>query len=79
MALQRINLSEDANSILNIVKTKYKFKNKSEAFNFIVDEYEQKLLEINPKYLKKLEKIEKGKFISFSSIGDLRKKIESSR
>ena len=76
MVLKKINLSEDANSILNIVKTKYKLKNRSEAFNFIVDEYEQKLLEINPKYLKKLEKIEKGKFIRFNSIDDLRKKIE---
>ena len=79
MGIEKINLSDDANSILNIVKTKHKLRNRSEAFNFIVDEYEQKLLEINPKYLKKLEKIEKGKFIRFNSIDDLRKKIESSR
>jgi hypothetical protein len=79
MVLKKINLSEDTNSILDIVKKKHKFKNMSEALNFVVDEYEQNLLEINPKYLKKLEKISKGKFISFNSIGDLRKKVEHSR
>lgn len=77
MVLKNINLSDDANSILEIVRKKHKFKNMSEALNFIVDEYEQKILEINPKYLKKLEKISKSNFNKFNSIDDLRKKIES--
>ena len=73
-----INLGEHEDRILNIVKGKFGFKNKSEAIKFVIDKYEEKLEpEIRPEYLKKLKRIEKeGYGETFTSIEQLRKKIE---
>ena len=61
-----IKLNDNANRIINIVKAKYGLKDKSEAINIITKEYETNLLEpeLRPEYIKKLEKIEKGRFFS---------------
>ena len=70
-----INISEDANMILNVIKAKYGLKDKSEAINLVVTEYEENFLEpeLRPEYLEKLEKIRKGKYLKFSSVNELRK------
>ncbi len=70
-----INLNERYDRILNIVKAKFGLKNKSQAVSLIIHVYEDNFLEpeLRPKYLKKLEKIRKGKYIEFSSIEELRK------
>ena len=75
-----IEIPEEANHILNIVKARYKLKTKSEAIAKIVLECGESIIEpeIRPEYLKKLKKMEKdGKFISFNSIEELRKSIEN--
>lgn len=74
-----INLGENEDRILTIVKGKFGLNNKSEAVNFIIDKYEQELLEpeLRPEYVKKLEKIRKGKFKSYKSVDELRKAIEN--
>jgi len=75
-----VNLKENGDRVLNIVKGKYGFKNKSEAMNFVLDEYEKNSLEpeLRPEYVKKIKNIEKkGKFTEFESISDLRKEIEN--
>ena len=61
-----IKLNDNANRIINIVKAKYGLKDKSEAINIITKEYETNLLEpeLRPEYIKKLEKIVKGKHYS---------------
>ena len=61
-----IKLNDNANRIVNIVKAKYGLKDKSEAINIITKEYENNLLEpeLRPEYIKKLEKIVKGKHYS---------------
>ena len=41
MALERVNLSEKANNLLKTVKKRYNLKNRSEAFNFIIKEYNE--------------------------------------
>ena len=74
-----IEIPEQANHILNIVKARYNLKTKSEAIAKIVLEHGEDILEpeLRPEYLKKLEKIEKeGYGKTFTSIEQLRKEIE---
>jgi len=73
-----IDISENEDRVLNIVKAKFGLKNKSQAVSLITKAYEDSFLEpeLRPEYIKKLERIRKGKYTSFSSIEELRKKIE---
>jgi len=61
-----INIDEHANRVLNIIKAKFGLKDKSEAINLVVTEYEQTALEpeLRPEYRAKIEKIIKGKHLS---------------
>ncbi len=75
-----IDIGENEDRIINIVKAKYGLKNKSQAVAFIAKKYEDSFLEpeLKPEYLEKLEKIRKeGYGKTFSSIAQLRKKIEN--
>jgi hypothetical protein len=51
---------------LNIVKAKFGLKDKSQAINMVVNEYEQSMLEpeLRPEYKLKLDKIITGKHFS---------------
>ena len=70
----QVNLGEHEDRLLTIVKGKYGLKNKAEAVNFVIGRFEESLEpEIRPEYLKKLEKIRKGKYMSFNSVDELRK------
>ena len=74
MVKATIEIPERENRILNIVKGKYGFKNKEQAFIFLIKEYEQNLEpEIRPEYVKKIRKIEKEKGIPFKNIDELRR------
>lgn len=70
-----IDINEREDRILNIVKAKFGLKNKSEAVALIAKIYEDSFLEpeLKPEYIEKLEGIRKGKYVSFSSIDELRK------
>ena len=61
-----INIEENTNRVLNIVKAKFGLKDKSQAINIVVTEYEQSFLEpeLRPEYKIKLVKIIKGKHLS---------------
>ncbi|MBW2974557.1 DUF2683 family protein [Candidatus Woesearchaeota archaeon] len=74
-----INIEEETNRVLNIVKAKFGLKDKSEAINIMAEQYEQELLEpqLRPEYLEKLKKIKKERGIRFKSVGELRKHIEN--
>jgi len=75
-----IEIPEEANHILNIIKARYKLKTKSEAISKIVLEFSSNLLEpeLQPEYIRKLKNIEKkGEFINFNSIEELKKSIEN--
>ena len=74
-----IEIPEEANHILNIVKARFNLKTKSEAIAKIVIECGENILEpeLKPGYAKKLENIEKeGYGKTFKSIEQLRNKIE---
>jgi len=70
-----INIKERANRILNIVKAKYGFKDKSQAIEHIIEQYEANFLEpeLRPEYINKLEKIRKGKYTKYNSVEELKK------
>ncbi|MFH1210288.1 MAG: DUF2683 family protein [archaeon] len=72
-----IDLDEREDRVLNIVKAKFGLKNKSEAVKMITRAYEESFLEpeLRPEYIKRLDRINKGKFIKFGSVQELRKAI----
>ena len=74
-----VNIGEYEDRVLTIIKGKFGFKNKSEAVNFVIDKYEEELLEpeLKPEYVEKLSKIKNQKGIRFKSIDELRKSIEN--
>ena len=73
-----ININEDVNKILNIVKAKYGLRDKSEAINIVVKEYEQEFLEpeLRPEYIEKALRIHKQTSIKIGTIKNLRKRHE---
>ncbi|MFH1307024.1 MAG: DUF2683 family protein [Candidatus Micrarchaeota archaeon] len=73
-----IDISEEANRILNIIKAKYDLKNKSQAINVVAHKYGKELLEpeLRPEYVKKLKKIMKEKPIVYKSLEDMRRRHE---
>ncbi len=75
-----VNLGEYEDRVLTIVKGKFGLKNKSEAINFVIDRFEEELLEpeLRPEYIKKIKNLEKkGKFKSYNSLSALKKEIEN--
>jgi hypothetical protein len=67
-----INIDENTNRILNILKAKYGLKDKSQAIDIMAQQYEKELLEpeLRPEYVKKMKKRQKEKTIE---IKDFRK------
>ncbi|MGV8163194.1 MAG: DUF2683 family protein [Candidatus Nanoarchaeia archaeon] len=61
-----INIDENTNRVLNIIKAKHGLKDKSQAINLVVSEYENLVLEptLRPEYKKELSKIAKSKHLS---------------
>ena len=51
-----VNLSEHDNRVINVIKGKYGLKNKSEAIEYIINEYEKEHLEpeLRPEYIEKM-------------------------
>jgi len=79
MVQAMIEIPEEVNHILNIVKARYNLKTKSEAITKIVIQAGEEILEpkLRPEYLKKLKKIEKeGYDKTFKSIEDLKRIIK---
>ncbi len=80
MAQMLIKLNDIEDRVLTIVKGKYGLKNKNDAVKFVIDKYEEELLEpeLRPEYIEKLTRIQKtGKFKTFNSVEDLRREIEN--
>ena len=61
-----LKLEEYEDRIINIIKGKFGFKNKSDAIKFIIDKYGEEILEpeLKPEYIKKAKRIQKVKAIS---------------
>ena len=77
MVKATIEIPENENRVLNILKAQHGFKNKDQAFVFLIQEYEQNLEpEIRPEFVKEIGEIERGKHFGFKDINDLRQQIE---
>ena len=70
-----IDISENEDRIINIVKAKYGLKNKSQAIALIAKTYEDSFLEpeLKPEYLEKLKRIRNSRYLRFGSVDELRK------
>ena len=60
-----VDIKEDANRILNIVKAKENINNKNDAINLIIDAYGKEMLEkeLMPEFIKKLLEAQNEKTI----------------
>jgi len=69
-----IKIDDRLNRVLNIVKAKYGFKDKSQTIEYVIEKYESAFLEpeLRPEYVEKLEKIRKGKYTQYKSVEELR-------
>ncbi len=61
MVQTMVNLTEYENRVLNIIKAKFGFKNKSEAIKLIIQKYESEFLEheLRPEFIEKMRTREK--------------------
>ncbi len=61
MVQTMVNLTEYENRVLNIIKAKFGFKNKSEAIKLIIQKYESEFLEpeLKPEFIEKMGEREK--------------------
>ena len=60
-----IELDDERNRILNIIKAQHSFKNKSEAVEFVISEYAQiaNQPELRSEFVERVKEAEKGRFI----------------
>ncbi len=79
MVQAMVNISENANQILNIVKARYNLKDKSEAIERVVLDFGGNILEpeLRPEFVAKLHRIKKEKGIRFNNIEELKRHIEN--
>ena len=69
-----LDIPEDVNQTLNIVKAQHRLKNKVEAITLVVNTYKEEHMEpeLRPEFVKKILKTEKLKGVSFKSVDELR-------
>jgi len=60
-----VELDENTNRVLNIVKAKYGLKDKGEAIQIVVERYieEENEPELRPEFIEKIKQIEKQKSV----------------
>ncbi len=71
-----VEIDEEANKIINVLKAQYGLKDKSQAINEMAKQYKVLVLEseLTPQYLKKLGKIRKEPIIRIGKIDDFKKR-----
>jgi len=67
-----VDISDDANYIINLVKAKYRLRDKSQAIDRMAEEYGKELLEpeLRSEFIKRLRKIEKEKTIKINDVDE---------
>ncbi len=70
-----IDISDNANRVLGIIKAEFGLKDKSQAIDRLAKEYEQLVFEpkIKPSYLKRLKALEKQRTTRIGTIEDFDK------
>ena len=72
MVQAMINISPEANHILNIVKARYALKDKSEAIVKVVEEYGRGFLEpeLRPEFVEKMKKVAKEEKVEITNFSE---------
>lgn len=67
-----VDISEEANRILNIVKAKEALNDKSDALNLVISLYGQEMLEpgLKPEFIKELLEAQKEKTIKVKNFSE---------
>lgn len=67
-----IQIDDNTNRVLNIIKAKFDLKDKGEAISYLVDEYIElkEDYELRPEFIKKMNKIKKQKSIKVENFLD---------
>ena len=70
-----IDIGNNEDRILNMVKAKYGFKNKSQAIALILQMHGENFLEpeLRPEFVEKMKRIDKEEGIPFKDIDELRR------
>lgn len=78
MVQAMVDIEEKTNRVLNVVKAKYGLKDKSQAIDLVVQEYEETILEpeLRPEYIERATKIHKQTSIKVGTLDALRKRHE---
>ncbi len=76
MVQAMVNISENANQILNIVKARYNLKDKSEAIEKVVLNCGRDLLEpeLQPEFIQRIKQVSKEKTIKIDTLKNFRKR-----
>ena len=71
-----VEIDEEANKVINVLKAQYGLKDKSQAINEMARQYKKLVLEsgVRPEYLNKLKKIQAEPIIRVGSTGEFRKR-----
>jgi len=71
-----VDIEEEANRVINILKAQYGLKDKSQAINKLAKEYKEIVLEseFKPGYLRRLLEIQKEPIVRVGSTADMRKR-----
>ncbi len=71
-----LDIPEEINQTLNIVKAQHKLKNKVEAISLVVNTYKEEHMEpeLRPEFVEKILKTEHLRGTRFKSVDELRKR-----
>lgn len=71
-----LDIPQEINQTLNIVKAQHNLKNKVEAITLIVETYANEHMEpeLRPEFIEKIQKTEHLRGIRFKSVDELRKR-----
>ncbi len=71
-----VEIDEEANKVINILKAQYGLKDKSEAINEMAKQYKELVLEsgVRPEYLNKLKKMQAEPIMRIGNVKDFRKR-----
>ena len=71
-----VEIDEEANRVINILKAQYGLKDKSQAINQMARQYKEIVLEseFRPEYLRKVLEIQKEPIVRIGGVAHLRKR-----
>jgi len=71
-----LDIPQEVNQTLNIIKAQHNLKNKVEAITLVIDLYKEEHMEpeLKPEFVEKIKKTEHLKGIPFKSVDELRKR-----